>query len=157
MQLFRFVFHDSREKLMRVKEYGVSIRFAGNISRFSKDIQEDLRSIEKETEDGAKGSITFALSYGGRADIVQAVNRVIEEGKTVVTEEDIESHLWTLGTPDPDLIIRTGGEQRLSNFLTWQSVYSELVFTPLFWPDFSPQTLEDIFTEYAHRERRFGT
>lgn len=157
MQLFRFVFRDSREKLMRVKEYGVSIRFAGDLSRFSKDIQDMLHAIEKDTEGGTKGSVTFALSYGGRADILHAVNNLLKEGKNVLTEEDIGTHLWTAGVPDPDLIIRTGGEQRLSNFLTWQSVYSELIFTPICWPDFSPEVFEQILAEYTSRERRFGT
>jgi len=101
-------------------------------------------------------TLVLALSYGGRAEIVQAVQKAVKEGKEELTEQDFASHLWTAGIPDPDLIIRTGGEKRLSGFLTWQSVYSELFFVDTYLPDFSKEEFQAILSEFAGRERRMG-
>jgi undecaprenyl diphosphate synthase len=96
-----------------------------------------------------------ALSYGGRAEIVDAAKRLIATGQEI-TEETFNAALWSAGMPDPDLIIRTSGEQRLSNFLPWQSVYSELFFTPTYWPAFTKEEFQRILDDYAIRERRRG-
>jgi undecaprenyl diphosphate synthase len=96
------------------------------------------------------------LNYGGRAEIVDSVNRVLESGKQRVSEEDIKENLYLPDVPEPDLIVRTSGEERISNFLTWQSVYSELFFTRTLWPDFTKEEFVKIVEEYSKRNRRFG-
>lgn len=101
-------------------------------------------------------SLNVALNYGGRADIVNAVNTLISQGVKEVSEKDISDALYTSGQPDPDLIIRTGGEMRLSNFLTWQSAYSELWFTPKLWPDMTGDDIDEAIDFYKSRKRRFG-
>jgi len=102
--------------------------------------------------------VNFALNYGGRDEIVRAVQEIIREGvpPEKVDEELISRHLYTNGQPDPDLIIRTGGEIRISNFLLWQMSYSEFYFTDILWPDFGPEELEKAIVEYQKRQRRFG-
>ena len=131
------------------------INFIGDRSRFSPDIQKLMSDSEEKTKDGCYG-LNIALNYGGRADIVTAVNSLIAEGKTEITEEDISNALYTKGQPDPDLIIRTGGEMRLSNFLTWQSAYSELWFTKKLWPDITGKDIDEAIAFYETRHRRFG-
>jgi len=132
------------------------LRFIGERERFSDVIREKVEHLEKVSKDQESFTLSIALSYGGRAEILEAVNKLIEEDREVVTESELSEKLWTAGTPDPDLIIRTGGEKRLSNFLLWQSVYSELFFTPTLWPDFSREEFDAIVAEYAKRERRNG-
>jgi undecaprenyl diphosphate synthase len=156
-----------REMGRELKERNIRIQSIGDTARFPKHMQEMLNTIEEESQAMTSGTVAFALSYGGRAEIVDAVNRAVKDGREV-TEEEFEKMLWTgpransteIGTgvhiPDPDLIIRTSGEQRLSNFLPWQSVYSELFFTETLWPDFTVEELEKIFIEYRTRERRHG-
>lgn len=100
--------------------------------------------------------MVIAASYGGRGEIVRAINNIITGGKTRITEEDVNSYMDTAGLPDPDIIIRTSGEMRTSGFLTWQSVYSELFFTKTLWPDFSKEEFIRIIEEYGQRERRMG-
>lgn len=132
------------------------LRVIGDVSRFSKLIQEKLKAHEIETaSQGNKNTIWVALSYGGRAEIVEAVNLAIKNGAPV-SEESFAKLLSTNEMPDPDLIIRTGGEHRLSNFLPWQSVYSELFFTDTYWPAFTKAEFQRILSEYAKRERRLG-
>ena len=98
----------------------------------------------------------IAINYGARAEIASAVNALIAEGRRDIVPDDISSRLYTAGMPDPDLIIRTGGEYRLSNFLLWQAAYSELVIRPEYWPDFTPEVFEEAISEYQRRDRRFG-
>ncbi len=131
------------------------VRFIGDRSRFSPEIQKLMAEAEEKSRNYPH-SLNVALNYGGRADIVTAVNKLISEGKRELTEEDISNSLYTTGQPDPDLIIRTGGEFRLSNFLTWQSAYSELWFTPKLWPDITERDIDEAFEFYASRQRRFG-
>lgn len=131
------------------------IRFLGDTTRFSPDIQKLMADIVDKSKDYPHG-LNIALNYGGRDDIVHAVNTLIAEGKTSVTEEDISSHLYTYGQPDPDLIVRTGGEWRLSNFLTWQSTYSELYFTKTLWPDMTSKDVDEAVEFFVSRQRRFG-
>ncbi len=100
--------------------------------------------------------LTLAISYSGRQDIVRAVNRLITAGATEITEEQLNAELDSHGLPDPDLLIRTSGERRISNFLIWQIAYSELFITPTFWPDFRRRQLLEAIYDYQHRERRFG-
>ncbi len=131
------------------------IRFLGDTSVFS----EETRALIKEI--GEKSSIhsqvlNIAINYGGRDDILHAVNTLISEGKREISAEDINSRLYTAGLPEPDLVVRTGGEWRLSNFLTWQSTYSELYFTKTLWPDMTKHDVDLAFEFFEGRERRFG-
>ena len=133
------------------------LRFVGRRQDFSLEFQEDMNRLERETEQSeAASTVWLALSYGGRAEIVDAVNAAIAKGE-VVDEAGFAKLLYTAEMPDPDLIIRTGGEQRLSNFLPWQSVYSELFFTDTYWPAFTKEEFTRILNAYAERERRIGT
>lgn len=130
---------------------GPQIRIIGDQSRFPEDVQEIFKEVEKKTKSGS-GMVAFALSYGGRDEIVRAVGAI--EGE--ITEESISMALDTGGMKDPDMIIRTSGEKRLSGFLPWQSVYSELMFLDMYWPDFSEQDLVNCVEIYHERERRHG-
>ncbi|MBQ0108710.1 MAG: di-trans,poly-cis-decaprenylcistransferase, partial [Clostridiales bacterium] len=101
-------------------------------------------------------TLCICLSYGGRQELVHAVNELIKSGKTEITEKDISDNLYTCGVPDPDLVIRTSGEYRISNFLLWQSAYAEYYFTDVYWPDFNKTELEKALDSFASRERRYG-
>lgn len=137
------------------REKNSRVRFIGDRSRFSPKIQELMKKCEEKSANFTH-SLNVALNYGGRADIVNAVNTLISQGVKEVSEKDISDALYTSGQPDPDLIIRTGGEMRLSNFLTWQSAYSELWFTPKLWPDMTGDDIDEAIDFYKSRKRRFG-
>jgi undecaprenyl diphosphate synthase len=134
---------------------GVRVRFVGQRERFSKNLQEAMERCESKLSDNATLTLWVCLSYGGRPEIVEAARAAAASGEEI-SEITLSKHLWTANMPEPDIIIRTGGEKRLSNFLPWQSVYSELFFTDTYWPDFSEQEFDSILTEYAGRERRRG-
>lgn len=131
------------------------IRFIGERTRFSEGIQQKIDAIETRTRAHTAGTLVIALSYGGRAEILDAVAKLQESGE-VASEESLRAHMWSADLLDPDLIIRTGGEMRLSNFLTWQSVYSELMFTDTLWPDFEKEEFLSLLSVYESRERRMG-
>jgi undecaprenyl diphosphate synthase len=151
MDLFRRVL---THELPEIKEKGGRLKFPGQRERFADDIQKLMADAEVETKDGGY-TLWFALSYGGRAEILMAAERLVKEGKEI-TEENFGNALWTAGMPDPDIIIRTSGEERLSGFLPWQGVYSELFFLPVMWPDFSKEDFQKVLADYAARERRQG-
>ena len=142
---------------------GVAIRFIGQRENLAEDIQRDLNEVEALTGSNTALTLTIALSYGARQEIVsamQAIAREIEAGKlaaSAVNEALIRQYLQTAFLPDPDLLIRTGGEERLSNFLLWQSAYTELYFTHVLWPDFSAEEFDRAIDAYSRRERRFGS
>jgi undecaprenyl diphosphate synthase len=146
-----------RESLPEFLRDGVRVRFIGERERFSSELQTLMNEVEEKTAECNVITAVLALSYGGRSEITHAFNELLKGNKTLVTQEDIADVLWTKDIPDPDLIIRTSGEQRLSNFLPWQSVYSELFFTETLWPDFSKNEFEGILRSYAERDRRRGT
>lgn len=152
MDLFR---ESIRTQMKELSGENIRIRFAGQRERFSADLQEAMRDVESDTAQNSGITLWCCLSYGGRAEIAAAARKAAEKGQEI-TEESIAQNLWTEGMPDPDIIIRTSGEQRLSGFLTWQSVYSELFFTDTKWPDFSEQEFDAILAEFAERERRHG-
>ncbi len=129
--------------------------FLGAKERLGDELKEKCEYLERLTENNSI-TLNIALNYGGRDEIVHAVNTLIAQGKTQVTEEDISAHLYTYQSPDADLIVRPGGEYRLSNFLMWQSAYSELYFTPCLWPDFDELELRKSIVEFSKRKRRFG-
>ena len=144
------------DEIQRIEELGVRVRVIGERKKFSENLQTILRDVEERSKNNTNLTATFALSYGGRSDIVQGVNALIAGGAKEVSEESIRGALWGSDIPDPDLIIRPGGEVRLSNFLLWQSAYSELFFIDTLWPDFSKTEFNAILAEYETRERRRG-
>lgn len=135
---------------------GGRIRFIGQRERMSEKLQALMQDAEEKSSGNDKGTLVIALSYGGQAEILSAANTLLADGKEQITEAELRSRMWSAGLLDPDLIIRTGGEKRLSNFLTWQSAYSELFFTDTMWPDFSEEEFTNILTEFSTRERRHG-
>jgi undecaprenyl diphosphate synthase len=153
MDLFREALTDELKKL---QSEGVAIHFAGDLTRFPKDLQEAMDDIHTQNKKHAQYHLWVAGSYGGRPEILDAVNQLIREGVTRVDEKVFTKRLWTAGMPDPDIIIRTGGEKRLSNFLPWQSVYAELFFVDTYWPAFSKSEFVSVLRGYKRRERRHG-
>jgi len=154
--------HYLRNEVAELKGEGVRLRFIGDRDRFEPDIVADLAQAEADTAANSRLNLTLALSYGGRAEIVAATRaaaRAVAEGRLdpeAIDEANFAGLLSTAAMPDPDLIIRTSGEQRLSNFLLWQSAYAELLFLDVLWPDFGPAHFAEAMAEYARRERRFG-
>ncbi|HLC69214.1 MAG TPA: polyprenyl diphosphate synthase [Candidatus Bilamarchaeaceae archaeon] len=136
--------------------YEVRVRFFGRLHLFPKQIQDMIRKAEEVSGKNRKYQLNLFLAYGGREEMVDAVNALIREGKKEVTEADISRHLYTRDVPDPDLIIRTSGEQRLSGLMPWQSCYSEFYFSKKLWPDFKKSDFDAALKEYARRKRRFG-
>ena len=145
----------AKKKLWRQHSERVAVRFVGQRERLSKRLQRAMRLAEAGSSRDPRITLWWCLSYGGRADIVQAAQKASRK-KEKITEISLSKHLWTRGMPDPDLIIRPGGEQRLSNFLLWQVVYSELFFTKTYWPAFTIKDLNAVLKEYYARERRMG-
>ncbi len=149
--------------IQRLIQKGVKINTIGDLSRFPGDVQEKVDEVVKKSKNNDKIVVNLALDYGGREELVQAMNVILNEVENLenpsdkkIDEATISSHLYTAGQPDPDLIIRTGGDQRLSGFLTWQAIYSELYFTDTYWPDFDEKEFDKALADYASRERRFG-
>lgn len=148
-----------RQEMHKLAKDNVVFRAIGNIERFPISIQNLFREFESLTSKNTGLLLIGALSYSGREEILRAVSRILSNGirPEDINEEVFENHLDTRGIPPPDLIIRTSGEMRLSNFLLWQSAYSELYFTETLWPDFGKDEFISAITEYQKRERRFGT
>jgi undecaprenyl diphosphate synthase len=139
----------------------VKLNIIGNILMFPKDIQEKTRAWMEKTKNNNKITVNLALSYGGRDEIIRAIDKLRANSKfkiqnSKLRKEDFEEYLDTAGQPDPDLLIRTGGEMRLSGFMLWQLEYTELYFTEVFWPDFTPVEFKKAIEEYQNRIRRFG-
>lgn len=137
---------------------GIRLKVIGRREGLSEKLLAAIDAAERRTAGGAAGELRICLNYGGRAEIVEAAKALIRDGARAedLTEEAFAARLWTAGAPDPDLIIRTSGERRLSGFLTWESAYSELLFVDPHWPDFDERTLDAALEEFARRERRFG-
>lgn len=152
MKLFRQYIQDAKESFIKDDFHLV---FIGNRDVFSEDIRREMDEVERSSACCSR-TLCVAVNYGGRAEVVDAVNKLIASGKTSITEEDITSTIYSGVVPPPDLIVRTGGEVRLSNFLMWQSVYSEFFFTDTLWPDLTVEELDNIIDSYGVRDRRFG-
>ncbi len=154
--------HYLKSEIAELAANGVRLRVIGEAARFSPDIQASLKEAETITAGNARLNLTIALSYGGRDEIIAAARKVAEAVKTGaldpadLDEAAFASRLFTAGMPDPDLIIRTSGERRLSNFLLWQAAYAELIFLNVLWPDFAATHFSEALADYAGRERRFG-
>ena len=156
LSLFCAAFEDN---LSTLREEGVCIRFIGDTQQFPPDIQSQIDILEESLDgDTKKNTLTICFGYSGRDEILHAVKKMLSDGasSSSICEEDFSKALYTGDMPDPDLIIRTSGEKRLSGFLLWQSAYAELYFTDILWPDFSPSDFDDALEEFAQRKRRFG-
>jgi undecaprenyl diphosphate synthase len=146
----------------RMASEGVRVRFIGDRTKLDPKLRKLMSGIEARTAEFSRLNLTVAINYGGRDEILRATRGMMQdvaEGRLKpedVTEDAISARLDTGGIPDPDLVIRTSGETRTSNFLVWQSIYAEYEFTPTLWPDFGPQELADILVRFGNRERRFG-
>jgi undecaprenyl diphosphate synthase len=151
--------HETIEReLPDLAKQGVRTRFFGRRDRVPDDLQEKMATLEVETAHLERLQLWIAFDYGGRAELVEAARRLLEDGVQPddVSEDAIVARLYAPELPDPDLVIRTSGEQRISNFLLWQSAYAELVFDDTLWPDFGEDRLRSALEEYASRARRFG-
>lgn len=147
-----------RQELESFKKEGGALHFVGDLSKFSPSLQEMFKDATAQTAQNQDINIYLALNYGGREEILSAVRQVVSDKPKVedINEKYFEKFLQTFPMPDPDLIIRTSGEERLSGFLPWQGVYSELFFTKTYWPDFSKDEFTSILEEFGNRERRHG-
>jgi undecaprenyl diphosphate synthase len=134
----------------------IKIRFIGDFSRVTHDIINLINKSEEKTANNTALCVIIALSYGSKQEIMQAVNHISQAGKTLQDPDDLREYLYTKDIPDPDLLIRTGGEKRLSNFLLWQLSYAELIFSDILWPDYGEADFFSDLQEYAQRERRYG-
>jgi undecaprenyl diphosphate synthase len=137
---------------------GIRVQVIGRLHEAPADIVRSIREAEERTRDGTRMALNIAFNYSGRAEIIDATRALLASGvsPSEIDEERFGAQLYTAGQPDPDLIIRTGGEQRTSNFLVWQGVYAELVFSETLWPDFSEADLDAAIEEFARRQRRYG-
>ena len=159
LKLFRKALEKKAGKLIK---NGARVRIIGDIEAFPEDISKGLHKMMSDSEENDRINVNFALNYGGRSEILKAVENLTElriknnELRDKVKKEDFESALYTVGMPDPDLIIRPGGEKRLSGFMLWQSEYSELYFTDVLMPDFDEKEFDKALAEYGKRQRRRG-
>jgi undecaprenyl diphosphate synthase len=154
MQLF---LRSLEQELGKLHRNGIRFKVVGDLAPFDPRVVEHIREGEELTRDNSKLTLTIAANYGGRWDVLQAAERCrAEDPAAPITEERLARFLSMAYAPEPDLFIRTGGEQRISNFLLWQLAYTELYFTDALWPDFGAQALEEAFASYRQRERRFG-
>jgi undecaprenyl diphosphate synthase len=160
MALLKHYLEDEAEELHKE---GVRLKVIGERSLLPNTILDLVHAVEELTKANKKITLQMAISYGSRAEIVHAVRQIAEKVRDrrmdpdKISEQVLEQHLYTAGIPDPDLLIRTSGEQRVSNYLLWQLAYTELVFIDKFWPDFSPEDFMEALLTYQNRERRFGT
>ncbi len=156
--LMRFLSRYLKTEMNRLHKMNVVFRAIGDIKRLPKGVRKLIDEFEALTKNNTGLIVTSALSYGGRAEIVQAVQSIVKEGIPAedIDEKVIQEHLYTTGIPDPDLIIRTSGEMRTSNFLMWQAAYAELYFTDILWPDFGRDEFIAALAEYKKRDRRYG-
>ena len=150
-----------KKEMPLLQKNEIRMRFLGRVEELPAAVQKDVREAMEKTAANKGMVLCIALNYGGRAEIVDAMNRILAErngngASSPVTEEQLARHLYTGGLPDPDLLIRTSGEMRVSNFLLWQIAYAEIYVTETLWPDFNRARLLEAFVEYQKRERRYG-
>lgn len=159
MDLFRSYL---KNDIAELSKKGIRVSFIGNRTKFDADLQEQMQVLESKTQELDAFHVVLALSYGSRDDIVSAVQKIAQQVKEgslnpqEITSNTFAQALSTAGIPDPDLIIRTSGEERVSNFLLWELAYAEFYFTPVFWPDFDEKALDEALAVYESRQRRFG-
>ena len=146
------------QTISKIDENSFRIRFIGDLSVFEKKIKDKIEIIQNNSQSNSGIVITLALNYGGRLDIISAINKIIIHNKNFkpISEKEFKKYTLNKDLPDPDLLIRTGGEMRLSNFLLWDLAYTELLFVPQMWPDFDKLILENCILEYSKRTRKYG-
>jgi len=146
------------KELPQFMKKNIRLKIIGSRDKLSVSLKRAIKTAEDKTKNNTAGTLNIAVNYGGRLEVVEAVKKIVRRKIPVnqISEQTISDYVWTAGEPDPDLIIRTSGEYRLSGFLTWQGVYSELYFTKKFWPDFSEKDLDEAILEFNRRTRRFG-
>ncbi|MBM4453571.1 MAG: isoprenyl transferase [Chloroflexi bacterium] len=156
--LFRLLEEKLDEGDEVAREKKIRVRHLGNLEGLPQKIQKRIREAVEQTKNNTGMTLCLAFNYGGRDEIVQAARRMVSDKLNVkkINETTFSKYLYSEDIPDPDLIIRTGGEMRLSNFLTWQSAYAEIYFTPVLWPDFDKKEIEKALATYSKRQRRFG-
>lgn len=144
--------------MQRLIDLGVKVRVFGEIDRFPQKMQDSIKNMLEKSKDNTGLNMNFCLNYGGRTEIVRAIKNIIKEGieADAITDETVAQHLYSAGMPDPDLMIRTGGEHRLSGFLLWQMAYAELYITPVALPGFTKENFNEALEWYAGRDRRYG-
>jgi undecaprenyl diphosphate synthase len=147
-----------RREVDELARRGIELRFSGRVEELSPALQEQMREASERTRVGARAILNIAINYGGRIEIIDAVRELARQGAdlTKLDEATLAAHLYTRGLPDPDLLVRTAGEMRLSNFLLWQAAYSEFYSTPTLWPDFGGADFDEALAAYQRRVRRFG-
>ncbi len=145
-------------ELEEMHKENVKIRFLGDLSKLNKKLVEIVHNAENRTKNNTGVNLNIAFNYGSRDEITNALKTIVKEGISAeeITEETISSHLYTKNIPDPDLLIRTGGEKRISNYLLWQIAYSEVYVTDTYWPEFDKEELDKAIMEFDRRNRRFG-
>lgn len=153
--LFKLLKMGLTKEVKRFQKEGIRLRVIGLTKQLPKDLQIAIEKAEDATKDLREGTLNLAINYGGQHEIVETVKKLNKQKKPI-TIDNISKNIWNAGYPDPDMIVRTSGEHRLSGFLTWQSVYAELLFIKTDWPDFTKKDFDDCLKEYARRNRRFG-
>jgi len=155
MRLLQKGLNDFKKNIKKINQQGIKIRVIGQKERVPENLRKTINEVEELTKNNNKMVVNFALSYGGRVELVEAIKNIIKKkiNPEKITEDIIKENLWT---SDVDLVIRTGGEQRISNFLIWQVAYSEFYFCSKYWPDFTENDLDEALQDYARRQRRFG-
>jgi len=156
--LMRLFMTALEREVAKMHTNGIRLKVVGDLARFDAKLQQMIIDAERRTANNTRLTVTVCANYGGRWDILQAVGKLVgaHPGETQFTEEQLEPHLSMAYAPEPDLFIRTGGEERISNFLLWQLAYTELYFTDTYWPDFDNAALDAAIASYCRRERRFG-
>jgi len=147
-----------RREVDELARRGIELRFSGRLHDLSTALQDQIRQANERTRVSARAILNIAINYGGRQEIVDAIRELARDGAdlTQLDEASVADHLYTRGLPDPDLVIRTAGEMRLSNFLLWQAAYSEFYCTQTLWPDFAQADFDEALASYQRRIRRFG-
>jgi undecaprenyl diphosphate synthase len=156
--LMRLLSRTIDRELQPLDDAGIRLRYIGRTEMLDRSVRQQIDRAVERTRNNTEMTVCVAFNYGGRAELIDAMRALIADGVEpgAITEELVSRYLYTRDLPDPDLIIRTGGEQRLSNFLIWQAAYAEYHFTETFWPDFGETDIEAALAAYAHRDRRFG-
>ena len=146
----------NEDEVNKLIDNGIRVTTMGDITKLPEDLYKKLLEVKEKTQDGNKLTLNLAINYGGRDEILRAVNQAVKVGECLEKEEDFAKYLYTDSLPDPDFVIRTSGELRLSNFMLYQMAYSELYFTKVFWPSFGKKEFEKALIDFQNRNRRFG-
>lgn len=160
--LMKLFMRSLKKELKRMNEHKIRLRVMGDISAFSDSLQKQIQNVEDATKDNDKMTLVIAANYGGRWDIAQAAKKIAEQvslgelSLDDINESSLGEHMQLVDLPAPDLLIRTSGEERISNFLLWQAAYSEFVFLPVLWPDFDQPHFDEAIETYRNRQRRYG-